>query len=403
MLPKIILLLTLIAIAVGYVPRFKMNRTTIALVGGVFLIVSGGIGYDDALRSINLDTIVLLFSMMIINANFGISGFFGIVSQKIIKFADTPKKLLFVIIFTSGILSSILLNDTVAIMFTPIAIMVLLNLKRDPVPYLLGLGMASNIGSAMTPVGNPQNMLIASFSGLTFIKFIAPLFFVSIGSLVFLYMILLLFFKEEFNDTRISSADIPEFRIYRPLLFKTIASTVVMIILFLLHFPVSYSALIAASILLFTRRIKPSRVFREIDWSLLVFFSSLFVVTSAVETTGIGEKLYLIFENFIFSNIFSFSFAMGVFSNIVSNVPAVMLFAPFIKSMGNSYEYWITAAMSSTFAGNFTIIGSVANIIVVEIAAKNGIKISFIKFFKVGSIVTIITILTGSLWLNWIL
>ena len=214
---------------------------------------------------------------------------------------------------------------------------------------------------------------------------------------------LLLFFKEEFNDTRISSADIPEFRIYRPLLFKTIASTVVMIILFLLHFPVSYSALIAASILLFTRRIKPSRVFREIDWSLLVFFSSLFVVTSAVETTGIGEKLYLIFENFIFSNIFSFSFAMGVFSNIVSNVPAVMLFAPFIKSMGNSYEYWITAAMSSTFAGNFTIIGSVANIIVVEIAAKNGIKISFIKFFKVGSIVTIITILTGSLWLNWIL
>lgn len=403
MLPKIILFLTLVAIAVGYIPRFKMNRTTIALVGGVFLIVSGGIGYDAALRSINLDTIVLLFSMMIINANFGISGFFGIVSQKIIKFADTPKKLLLVIIFTSGLLSSILLNDTIAIMFTPIAIMVLLNLKRDPVPYLLGLGMASNIGSAMTPVGNPQNMLIASFSGLTFIKFITPLFFVSIGSLVFLYIILLLFFKEEFKDTRISSADIPKFRVYRPLLFKTLASTIVMIILFLLHFPISYSSLIAASILLFTRRIKPSRVFREIDWSLLVFFSSLFVVTSAVETTGIGEKLYLLFKNFIFLNIFSFSFAMGVFSNIVSNVPAVMLFAPFIKSLGNSYEYWITAAMSSTFAGNFTIIGSVANIIVVEIAAKNGIKISFIQFFKVGSIVTIITILTGSLWLSWII
>lgn len=402
MLPKLILIATLIAIAVGYIPKFRMNRTTIALVGATALIVTGGIDYEKALKAINLDTIILLFSMMIINANFSVSGFFGLVAQKIIKYADTPKKLLLIVIFTSGLLSSILLNDTVAIMFTPIVILVLLNLKRDPIPYLLGLGMAANIGSAMTPVGNPQNMLIASYSGITFLKFIAPLFAVSVISLITLYFILIFFFKKEFSDSKIELIDVERKRVFKPLLIKSSIATMIMILLFLLHFPVSYAALIAASILLFTRRIKPERVFREIDWSLLVFFSALFVVTSTVETTGVGERLYDIFKNFIFVNIFSFSFSMAVLSNVVSNVPAVMLFAPFLNSLTNSYEFWITAAMSSTFAGNLTIIGSVANIIVVEIATKNGIKINFMQFFRVGIMVTTITIAIGSIWLAWV-
>jgi len=379
-----------------------MNRTTIALVGATALMVTGGIKYDAALKAINLDTIILLFSMMIINANFSVSGFFGLVSQKIIKYANTPKKLLFIIIFTSGLLASILLNDTVSIMFTPIVIMVLINLKRDPIPYLLGLGMAANIGSAMTPVGNPQNMLIASYSGITFLNFVSPLLFVSIVSLYLLYFLIQIFFKNEFSDENIDQIEISSVRIYKPLLIKSTVATLIMISLFLFHFSVSYAALIAASILLFTRRIKPERVFKEIDWSLLVFFSTLFVVTATVETTGIGEKLYTVFKNFIFVNIFSFSFAMMIFSNIVSNVPAVMLFSPFLKTLNNGYEFWIAAAMSSTFAGNLTIIGSVANIIVVEIAAKNGIKISFMQFFKVGILVTILTTLIGSLWLMFI-
>jgi len=402
MVTELILLFTLIAIAIGYIPRFRMNRTTIALVGATALMVTGGIKYDAALKAINLDTIILLFSMMIINANFSVSGFFGLVSQKIIKYANTPKKLLFIIIFTSGLLASILLNDTVSIMFTPIVIMVLINLKRDPIPYLLGLGMAANIGSAMTPVGNPQNMLIASYSGITFLNFVSPLLFVSIVSLYLLYFLIQIFFKNEFSDENIDQIEISSVRIYKPLLIKSTVATLIMISLFLFHFSVSYAALIAASILLFTRRIKPERVFKEIDWSLLVFFSTLFVVTATVETTGIGEKLYTVFKNFIFVNIFSFSFAMMIFSNIVSNVPAVMLFSPFLKTLNNGYEFWIAAAMSSTFAGNLTIIGSVANIIVVEIAAKNGIKISFMQFFKVGILVTILTTLIGSLWLMFI-
>jgi Na+/H+ antiporter NhaD/arsenite permease-like protein len=402
MVTELILLFTLIAIAIGYIPRFRMNRTTIALVGATALMVTGGIKYDAALKAINLDTIILLFSMMIINANFSVSGFFGLVSQKIIKYANTPKKLLFIIIFTSGLLASILLNDTVSIMFTPIVIMVLINLKRDPIPYLLGLGMAANIGSAMTPVGNPQNMLIASYSGITFLNFVSPLLFVSIVSLYLLYFLIQIFFKNEFSDENIDQIEISSVRIYKPLLIKSTVATLIMISLFLFHFSVSYAALIAASILLFTRRIKPERVFKEIDWSLLVFFSALFVVTATVETTGIGEKLYTVFKNFIFVNIFSFSFAMMIFSNIVSNVPAVMLFSPFLKTLNNGYEFWIAAAMSSTFAGNLTIIGSVANIIVVEIAAKNGIKISFMQFFKVGILVTILTTLIGSLWLMFI-
>ncbi|BAI80649.1 citrate transporter [Deferribacter desulfuricans SSM1] len=402
MLPKIILAFTLVAIGIGYFPKFRMNRTTIALVGATFLIITGGISYKSALKSINLDTLVLLFSMMIVNAHFVISGFSELITHKIIKYANTPKKLLFIIIFSSGLLSAILLNDTIVIMFTPITISILISLKRNPIPYLLGLGMAANIGSAITPVGNPQNMLIASYSGLKFLDFVIPLFIVSIISLFILYFTLLLFFRKEFTEREIIHQYIPNFKIYKPVLLKFILTTIVMFILFLFRYPVSYSALIAASIFLFTRRIKPEKIFQKIDWSLLVLFSSLFVITSSVETTGISKTIYLLYNKYMFTNMYLFSFSIAILSNIVSNVPAVMLFAPFIKSIGNSHEYWITAAMASTFAGNLTILGSIANIIVLEIALKKGIKITFMQFFKIGIVVTIITLLVGIAWLDLI-
>ncbi|MCX8083631.1 MAG: anion transporter [Calditerrivibrio sp.] len=400
MIVTILLICSLTAIAIGYIPKFRMNRTTIALVSATFLVVTGGIGYEDAIKSIHFDTIILLFSMMIINANFGVSGFFNLISMTIIKRAKTPKKLLFIIIFTSGLLSSLLLNDTVAIMFTPIVINMLAKLNRNPIPYLIGLGMATNIGSAMTPIGNPQNMLIASYSGMSFIDFVTPLFAVSIVSLFVLYYVIMFFYKDEFNNIEIVPLEFERIRLYKPLLIKSIIATSIMLVMFFLKFSVAYSALVAAAILLFTRRIKPERVFREIDWSLLVFFSSLFVITTTVQSSGLGDKLYHIFKNYIFSGITPFSISMALFSNIVSNVPAVMLFSPFIKTIENPYQYWIIAAMSSTFAGNLTIIGSVANIIVVELALKHGIKINFTNFFKTGVVITITTISIGVIWLN---
>lgn len=400
MITIVILTVVLIGIAFGHIPKFKMNRTTIAFTGAVILVVSGGIRYEKALTSIDNNTLVLLLSMMIINANFAVSGFFNLVSAKIIRIADTPKKLLFFIILISGLLSSILMNDTVVLMFTPIVLQIIILIKRNPTPYLIGLGLSANIGSAMTPIGNPQNILIAGHSGISFLGFIKPLFIISIISLLLTYFFLILVYRKEFDNAKFKLMEAIEFRIYKPLLIKSTISLTIMMILFLMEFDISLSALIGASILLITRRIKPERVFKEVDWSLLVFFASLFVITGVAIETGLDKKLFHIFEKTIFQNYLNLSFFTAILSNLVSNVPAVMILSPFIKLMDNAYVYWLVVAMSSTFAGNLTIIGSVANIIVVEIARKKGVYISFFEFLKIGVFITIITILLGSFWLQ---
>ncbi len=401
MFAGIIITLILIAIAFGHIPTLKMNRATIAFVGAVLLIGVGILNYENALKSIELHTLALLLSMMIINANFSVSGFFDLVSSKILKIADSPKKLLFLLIFASGYLSSLLLNDTVVIMFTPIVLQMLLLVKRNPIPYLIALGLSANIGSAMTPIGNPQNILIAGYSKISFLNFLKPLFLVSTFSLFITYFTIIAFYRKEFDSSKFVIEGEINFRIYSPLLIKSILALSIVLALSLMEFDISLSALAGASILLVTRRIKPERVFKEIDWALLLFFTSLFVITGAIVHTGIDKKLFSVFEDIIFQNYITLSFFIAILSNIVSNVPAVMILSPFINLAKNPEAYWIVVAMSSTFAGNLTIIGSVANIIVVETAKLSGVRIGFFEFLKVGSLVTILTILLGSIWLEW--
>lgn len=396
----IALIVILAGVALGHIPNFKMNRTTIAFVGATFLVAIGFIPFEEAIKSINLNTIVLLFSMMIINANFSVSGFFRLAASKILYFVNSPKKLLLSVILMSGFLSAVLLNDIVVLMLSPIIIQLLNTIKRNPIPYLIALGLSANIGSAMTPIGNPQNMLIAGFSGISFLSFVRPLFFVSSISLLVVYIVILVIYHNEFKNIKFGIYKVENVKVYRPLLVKSIIAVCVMFVLFLLNVDVVMATLISASILLVTRRIKPEKVFREVDWSLLVFFASLFVITGSIAYNKIDKDLFYIFEGTIFQNYLYFSAFVVILSNIVSNVPAVMILSPFIQHMGNPEQYWILTAMSSTFAGNLTILGSVANIIVVEMARKNGIYISFMEFFKSGVIVTLFTVLIGSLWLR---
>lgn len=391
------IIIILVWIALGHIPNLRMNRTTIAFVGATFLIVIDSIPFEAALKSINLNTVVLLFSMMIINANFSVSGFFGIAASKILYFANSPRKLLLFIILLSGFLSALLLNDIVVLMLSPIIIKLVNTTKRNPVPYLIALGLSANIGSAMTPIGNPQNMLIAGFSGISFLGFIRPLFLVSCISLLIVYIVISFIYRNEFKNVTFVLDKTDDAKIYKPLLIKSIIAVCVMLILFVCNVDVVIASLISASILLVTRRIKPEKVFREVDWSLLVFFASLFVITGSIVYNGIDRELFSIFKGTIFQNYFYYSGSVVILSNAVSNVPAVMMMSPFIQRMENSQVYWIITAMSSTFAGNLTIIGSVANIIVVEVARKKGINISFMEFMKSGSIVTIITVLIGVL------
>jgi len=175
-----------------------------------------------------------------------------------------------------------------------------------------------------------------------------------------------------------------------------------MIILFISDGPISLAALGAASFLLFTRRLKPERVFKEVDWSILVFFSGLFIVTASIETSGLLNYLLQYAGEFLRGGIISLSLSSAVLSNLVSNVPAVMLLKPIIPLLENPDIGWLTLAMATTFAGNFTLLGSVANLIVAETAKHNGIQLSFKEYLKAGIPITILSLIVGILWLNFI-
>lgn len=395
-----ITIITLFGIAIGGLPKLRMNRATISLVGATFLVLTRAISLNDAYTSIDLDTITLLLGMMIINVNLGISGFFQFIASKIIHFSKSPKQLLFLLIFSSGILSAIFLNDTICLMLTPLVIEISKHNKRDPIPYLIALATSANIGSAATIIGNPQNMIIGMSSKIHFLRFTQALIIPSFISLLILFVIIVLIYKKEFIKTKFVHYHDFHFRIYKPLFNKCIFSGFLFIVMIVIGFELPLAALTSASILLITRRLKPQRVFIEIDWALLVFFASLFVITGSIEKNALTQKLFNLIEPMAKGSSGLFALSSAILSNIVSNVPSVMLFKPFINQFTNPEKAWLILAMSSTFAGNLTLLGSVANLIVAEIAKHDGIKLDFAEYLKVGLIITIISIAIGTLYLE---
>ena len=395
-----VIITTLIGVAVGRYPWLRMNRATISLVGATALVVIGAISLEQAYAAIDLDTITLLLAMMILNVNLRLAGFFRLVSRWLVKRARTPRLLLALIIFFSGILSALFLNDTIVLMFTPLVLTTTAALRRNPVPYLVGLVTAANIGSAATIVGNPQNMLIGMSSGIPFVTFTARLAPVVAAGLVVVWLSLQWVYRAEFSSGPfLEVVELPD-RKYRPLLRKSLLAAAGMLIAFVLGAPIPLAAIAAASTLLITRRLKPARVFREIDWSLLVFFSGLFIVTGAIETTGLSEQLFVIAEPLARHSTAALAGVAAVVSNLVSNVPAVLLFRPLVPQLPDVRDTWLTLAMATTFAGNLTLLGSVANLIVAETAREHGVHLSFKEYLKAGVPITLITLLLGVFWLR---
>ncbi|MBN1447438.1 MAG: anion transporter, partial [Bacteroidetes bacterium] len=282
------LLMILAGIAAGRIPGLRMNRASVALVGAAVLVLGGVLSPSRALDAIDFHTIVLLFGMMVLNVNLRLAGFFRLLAARVLYIARTPRQLLLLLVFTSGLLSSLFLNDTIVLMFTPFLLELLDALGRRPVPYLIALMMAANVGSVATVVGNPQNMLIGMASGIPVIDFTAALIIPALVGLILVWLVVILVYHREFHRTPLQTAAALRVRVYRPLLRKCALSVGVLIIALLVGMPVSLAALGAASILLVTRRLRPERVFWEIDWTLLVFFSGLFVVTAALHDGPLG-------------------------------------------------------------------------------------------------------------------
>ncbi len=397
-----IILGTYVGVAVGRVPGLRMNRATIALVGAAALIATGAIREQQAYAAIDMGTVLLLAAMMVLNANLRMAGFFSDVTNRVLRLAKTPRVLLALVVFTSGILSAVFLNDPVYILFTPLVIDLTQRLRRDPLPYLIGLGAAANVGSTATITGNPQNLIIGQASGISYLTFVAYLGPVALIGLFITWAVIVSLCREEFRrpfDTGVSDGlDTP--RIYPPLLNRTLLVVLGLMTAFLSGLPVVSSACIAAGLLLVSR-LRPNKLL-AIDWELLAFFGGLFIVTGAIEVSGLSEQLFQTVAPLVNGGVALLSLTTGVLSNIVSNVPAVLLLRPEIGNLPNPQQAWLTLAMSSTLAGNFTLLGSAATLIVAEIAAGRGIRLTFTAFLKAGIPITILTMVIGILWLSWL-
>jgi len=397
----IIVSLVYIGLAIGFIPRLQSNRTTITLFGVGSLLLLRQIKFNQISSFLDLDTLILLFSMMVINANLRLSGFFKLAGALLLRLTRKPRVFLAIEIVLVGVLSALFLNDTICILFTPFLLDLLLAIDRNPIPYLIALATASNIGSVATLTGNPQNMIIGISSGISYMDFSKALAPIALICLSVIWIVLVIIYKKEFSRTNFFN--IPptrELRFYRPLLIKTLVVTGGLLAAFLLGVPIALAALIAAVLLLFTRRVKPVKIFSSIDWEILVFFSGLFIVTGSLETNGITAKLSEIVKQVGNINAINLSVSSTILSNLVSNVPAVLLLKSLVGQLSDPISGWLTLAASSTLAGNLTLLGSVANLIVAESAHRRQVKLSFWEYTKVGAIITLITLGISISWIT---
>jgi Na+/H+ antiporter NhaD/arsenite permease-like protein len=355
----------------------------------------------EAAKAIDYETIVLLFSMMVVVAYLRMAGFFALATESIARRFSAPLPLLAVTVAISGSLSAFLVNDVVCVALTPLILHLCQRLKRPPIPYIVGLATASNIGSVATITGNPQNIIIGSLSHISYVRFAAKLAPVAVIGLLLNLAVVAWVYRKSLREPasrspRGDNSDRP--RVHDGLLWKSIGVTLVTVVLFFRGQPIALVALLAAGVLMLGR-VRPDKVYRTIDWPLLIMFAGLFVVVHAFEmnvvhTWGIERWQAVLRSPVVFVSILS----VGL-SNLVSNVPAVLLFKPLMEAMPNHELAWLALAMSSTLAGNLTLLGSVANLIVVENARRAGIELSFVEYLKVGVPLTVVTTAKSMAWL----
>lgn len=388
---------TYLVMAAGRLPGFRVDRTGAAIIGASLMLAANVLTVEEAYAAVNYDTLMLLFGMMIVVANLRLSGFFTLVSARVVEHAHHPLILLAGIVAVAGVFSAFFVNDTMCLVLTPLVIEITERLRRNPVPYLLAVAMASNIGSVATITGNPQNMMIGSLSRIPYLTFAAALTPVAAIGLVLTVAVIAALYRSEFRQAARLEAPERPVRVNRVLLAKSLVVAAGMIALFFAGWPVPKVAVIAGALLLVTRRVKPEKVYREIDWSLLVMFTGLFIVVAGIEKTGLPQRLFLAATPYRLDHVAPMTVFAAVLSNLVSNVPAVLVFKGFVPHLPNPRQSWLTLAMASTLAGNLTVLGSVANLIVVE-RARRHVEIGFAEYARAGVPLTLLSVAIG-VWL----
>jgi Na+/H+ antiporter NhaD/arsenite permease-like protein len=401
-LPLAIFAFTYLVFVIGKFPGLQLDRTGAALAGGLLMVLSGSLSEQQALAAIDFHTIGLLLGMMIIVANLRVSGAFALVARWLLKRAHSGYGLLAMTVLVSGVLAAFFINDVVCLSLAGPLIEVARLLEIDAAPLLLALATGSNIGSVATITGNPQNMIVAGFAGIGYSAFAMRLAPVALVGLVADYAVIAWVYRARLSriqrreDLNLPGPP-PEQRWH---LIKSSIVAAIVLVLFAMGYPTHLVALSGGAALLFTRRMHPQSIYERIDWTMLVMFAGLFVVVRGVETTGLFKNLVQAAGPDRLKNIAVLSVVAAVLSNLVSNVPSMLLFKPIYPQIRQGISTGLALASASTFAGNLTVLGSMANLIVIEQARRDGIEIGFVEYLKVGVPVTLITLAIDIAWLQ---
>jgi Na+/H+ antiporter NhaD/arsenite permease-like protein len=351
----------------------------------------------DVAAAVDVDTLVLLLGMMLLAAYLTRAGFFRATAYQVLKHSKTPRGLLAALVMISGVLSAFLVNDTVCLMLTPLVLTLVKEADLPPLPYLLALAMSANAGSSATFTGNPQNMIIGVASRLPYAQFIAYMALPALLSMAVVYGVLIFTFGRELPTRSIHPEGHPPPVERRLLVLCSLALTGI-VIAFFAGLPMSWSALVGATVVVVLSAIQPEEQFRKIDYGLLLFFACLFIVVHGVNQEGWATSMRDAFAPLMVGGpvreSFGFTALSLVASNLFSNVPFVMLARVWVPTMVDPVLGWQVLALSSTLAGNLTLIGSVANLIVFE-GAKDTVKITFWQYFRVGFPATVLSLLVG--------
>jgi Na+/H+ antiporter NhaD/arsenite permease-like protein len=398
LLAALVFAFTYIAFSVGRVPGFRSDRVAAAVVGAVLLVAFGVLSVAEAQAAVDGPTLGLLFGMMVLSAALDVSGAFALVGWWVTRRARTPLALLVAIAVASAVLSAFLINDVVCIAFTPLVLRMAAAVRRDPKPYLLVLATSSNIGSVATVTGNPQNILIASLSHISYGQFVAALAPVALLSLAVNVLVVWLVHRRALGEAFATADDERRPRVYGRWVWKSGLVLVGVLIAFMAGVPPVVASLLGAATMLLTRAVNPKRLYVRVDWTLLALFTGLFVVVAGVEKAGLADRLLGVLQPMHPQSIWGLTAIAALLSNIVSNVPAVMVLKSLVPHLPDPRGAWLTLAMASTLAGNLTLPGSLATVIVAE-RAKGSASVSFLDFLKVGAPTAIVSLVIGATWL----
>ena len=394
----IIFVITYVLISGRQLKILPLNRPAAALLGAVLMVSTGVVTPERAYRAVNYDTIVLLLAMMLIAAYLYLAHFFEWAADAVLQFAHTPARLLFYVALTSGILSALLVNDTICVMLTPLLIAVIRRGKLPMLPYLIALATSANVGSVATLVGNPQNMIIGHFSHISFAQFSRALAPAAILGLGLNFMLLWIGFRKTLGEAVMVREARSNSGLDRNLFILVSVVFILIFAGFVAGLNLAWTALAGAAVVMVLARRDTHEVLKLVDWHLLLFFAALFIVVDGLSDTGLPDAIYghlkLLFGSTVSTQSWNLAWFSVAGSNVFSNVPFVLVAGKWMARFNDPELMWKVLALSTTFAGNLTIVGSVANMIVIE-SAREHLEVSFWDYARLAIPITILTTASG--------